>query len=92
MNEKWVPISVEDDVYPMGDFINNCNSGGFIDYDGFGHYARNVKRVIPEERCKFRYNGYNGEKLQDYDNEVKPSMVKKNTIDTSYTHIVWYNR
>lgn len=27
------------DLMTLEDFKDNCNSGGFIDYDGYGHYA-----------------------------------------------------
>jgi len=27
------------DIFPIASWISNCRSGGFIDYDGFGHYA-----------------------------------------------------
>lgn len=33
------PLDNIGDLFTMEDFINNVNSGGFIDYDGFGHYA-----------------------------------------------------
>lgn len=31
------------DKMSLKDFIENCNSGGFINYDGFGQYATNDK-------------------------------------------------
>jgi len=29
-----------DDIMTVQDFIENCNCGGFIDYDGFGRYVK----------------------------------------------------
>lgn len=29
----------DDDIYTLKDFIDCCTSGGFIDYDGYGHYG-----------------------------------------------------
>ena len=33
------PISKDSDVYAIKEFIEMCQSGFFIDYDGFGLYA-----------------------------------------------------
>ena len=33
----------EDDVYTIKEFIENCESGGFIDYDGFGYPVKDSK-------------------------------------------------
>ena len=35
---KWEDIS-GGDLMELEDFIECCESGGFIDYDGFGHYS-----------------------------------------------------
>ena len=32
------------DRMSLKDFIENCNSGGFIDYDGYGTYIRGFKQ------------------------------------------------
>jgi hypothetical protein len=33
----------EDDVYTIDEFKEHCESGGFIDYDGFGHPVKDSK-------------------------------------------------
>lgn len=33
------------DVMTLQEFIENVNDGGFIDYDGFGHYVLNGKET-----------------------------------------------
>lgn len=33
-------VGADDDVMSLAHFIENCKSGGFIDYDGFGRYVR----------------------------------------------------
>ena len=38
MKEK---IEKDDDVYTIKEFIAQCKGGLFIDYDGFGEYAKN---------------------------------------------------
>lgn len=37
-------IESDDDVYALGEFIECCKDGGFIDYDGFGVYAFEDKK------------------------------------------------
>ena len=36
-------LSTFGDVMSLKDFIDYVNSGGFIDYDGYGHYVRDGK-------------------------------------------------
>lgn len=47
------------DVFSMEDFVTNCLSGGFIDYDGSGNYARDGKMsnisVSPSDITSGRY-------------------------------------
>lgn len=38
LNET-APVKHDDDVYTMDDFERACQSGCFIDYDGFGVYS-----------------------------------------------------
>lgn len=33
------------DVMPLKDFIRNVKCGGFIDYDGYGHYVKDGKET-----------------------------------------------
>lgn len=33
----------EDDVYTVEEFRSKCQSGAFVDYDGFGHPVRDSK-------------------------------------------------
>jgi len=81
--ESWEPIDPDDDVFTMEHFIENCKAGGFIDYDGFGNYARNVKKVD---------GVWTGEKLRCYEREVRPSHALKGWLDKNYKYVVWYNR
>lgn len=59
---------------PMSEFIHCVMQGGFIDYDGFGHYATATHMLKDPCIC------------------VKPSWVEEKKLDTSWTHIVWFNR
>lgn len=34
-----IPDADHGDVYSIDEFIDSCEGGGFIDYDGFGHYC-----------------------------------------------------
>ena len=36
-------VKGSDHVMSLEEFIETCNDGCFIDYDGFGHYVRNGK-------------------------------------------------
>ncbi len=83
VKNKWEAIDPEDDVFTMVQFIGMCTSRGFLDYDGFGSYARNVEKFD---------GGWSGEKLRGMDHEISPSMVVAGKIDESYSHVVWYNR
>lgn len=33
-------VTSDDDVFSLGDFIEMCIDGNFIDYDGFGYLAK----------------------------------------------------
>ena len=52
----------------MQDFIACCETGGFIDDDGYGYYATETEMT---------------------NIVVLPSTVNK---DTTYSHVVWFNR
>jgi hypothetical protein len=41
---EWEPISEEDCLIPLKEFVENCNCGAFIDYDGYGVYALKDKK------------------------------------------------
>jgi len=71
------PIPKYGDLMTMKDFIHCCETGAFIDYDGHGHYSDGTQEFV-------------GERFDD--GRVKPSMVKKGLINTSYSHIIWFNR
>lgn len=58
----------------MSEFIHCVLQGGFIDDDGFGHYATATHELV------------------EPDIDVKPSWVEEKKLDTSWSHIVWYNR
>lgn len=36
---KMSPIETDSDFMTMADFVDGCECGGLIDYDGFGYYA-----------------------------------------------------
>lgn len=40
-------------IMPLQEFIDNCNDGGFIDYDGWGYYVKDGKKsditIIPSD-------------------------------------------
>jgi len=45
-NIEWEPFDKwDDDVYTLKQFVDMCESGGFIDYDGFGVYADKEKKM-----------------------------------------------
>jgi hypothetical protein len=59
MTEYVDPIDEDDHVMTVEEFKEDCASGGFIDYDGFGYPAKDGKtasggehRVYPSERGK----------------------------------------
>ena len=59
------------DLMTMEQWIGCVETGGFIDYDGFGRYS----------------NG-----IVSYDEEVRPSMVERDMIDKTFSHVLWFNR
>ena len=52
------PLDDDDEHMTMGDFVEACECGGFIDYDGFGYYATATEKtdlvVCPSDwrKCK----------------------------------------
>lgn len=38
MEHRWEKIT-SGDLFTLEEFIKNCKSGGFTDYDGFGYYS-----------------------------------------------------
>ncbi len=45
MPYKLSELSDYGDVMPLKDFIRNVESGGFIDYDGYGYYVKDNKET-----------------------------------------------
>lgn len=80
---KFEPIPEYGDLMTMQKFIDCCNCGGFIDYDGFGNYA--FKDCVATK-------SWEDEDEEWHTIEVKPSMVKKGTLDMRFTHVVWHNK
>lgn len=70
-------LETGDTVYTLSDFQHNCEEGVFIDYDGFGYYASLQA---------------DGKTILVSRNVVEPSDIQHGKLDTSYTHVVWYNR
>jgi hypothetical protein len=68
LGRKW---DGNGNMMKLGEWIDCVHTGGFIDYDGFGHYS-------------------DGKKI--YDIPISPSNVARNTVLTSFTHVIWYNR
>jgi len=56
LDDFYKDITDKDNIFNKGTFIECCIDGGFIDYDGFGQYAKDMKvyerYVIPSEICK----------------------------------------
>lgn len=56
---KFEDIPDYGNVFSMEDFVENCLSGGFIDYDGNGNYVRDGKmsniNVSPSDITSGRY-------------------------------------
>jgi len=77
VQEKLKPIDFTiGELMTIEDFIGCVNAGGFIDYDGVGQYADPIVGIM----------------VDDPDNYVKPSHVKKGLINKKWTHVIWYNR
>ena len=55
MRSEWkdIPDSDHGAYMTMQDFVECCQSGGFIDYDGYGYYATATKMlskvVVPSD-------------------------------------------
>ena len=68
------------DVMNINDFIDTVNSGGFIDYDGYGHYVADG----------FIIDGVETSKMSNI--EIYPSDIKKGNIRPGFNKIIWFNR
>lgn len=67
------------DVYTVKGFLEFCECGAFIDYDGYGHPAICIDNT-----------GHVQEGLSDRMIDVRPSKLDR--IPSDATHIVWFNR
>ena len=73
----------EDDVYTVEEFKEYCESGAFIDYDGYGYsvkdgYVMKDPNYDPDSDIFFdRYI------------VVRPSQIKHLPEDA--THVIWFN-
>jgi len=73
----------------LSEFIEACETGCFIDYDGVGYYATGSK-MSDKTIYPSNVTG-NGEELNMETGEIKRVKVEKQ-IDASFTHVVWFNR
>jgi len=76
-NFEWEELPEHGDLMVIEGFVEDCKSGAFIDYDGFGDYS-DGKRCI------------SGLKYPEF--LVKPSDIMCGIINDEFTHVVWYNR
>jgi hypothetical protein len=80
------PAEEDDVVYSRRDFIDSCRAGNFIDYDGYGNFARVAK---PTEQGRY---------MVAVNQSIRPSDVLSDGFGSARpwpmwaTHVVWYNR
>lgn len=70
------------DLMTVKEWVDCCDSGGFIDYDGMGDLVietDTVYKIVTEKR----------------EGDIFPSYIvpsKRNHIPSNVTHILWYNK
>jgi len=71
------------DVMTLNQFKNHCKNGGFIDYDGYGHYIEPGynEKGEPDESL---------DKMTDI--VIYPSDVKHKSLRIKLNKIIWFNR
>lgn len=77
---EFEPIEENDDVYTIEEFKQMCKSGAFIDSDGMADYVLDGEKVL-------KPLGFKSSSPWVY-----PSDFLNGNIDTSFTHVVWYNK
>jgi hypothetical protein len=70
------PIGDNGDLMPVQEFINNCFSGGFIDYDGMGSWATETHYLRDGNQWIYPSKIISGK-------QHPPAWA---------THVLWYNR
>lgn len=86
---KLTPLPTYGTHMTLKSFIEHCESGGFIDYDGHGYYATKTKisnKVVIPSDITGKYSEFN----------MKTGKFIKKTkvinIDKSFTYVMWFNK
>ena len=86
---KFEPIPKYGDLMTLDNFIECCQTGGFIDYDGHGYYAMKDKmsdKLILPSHITGRRDDF------DFDTGKFKKIEVPINIDRSFTHVVWFNK
>jgi len=89
MSDIFEPIPSYGDLMTLDHFIELCRNGGFINYDGHGHYAFKDKMSNKEVHPSDVTGKYS---LFDMKTGKFKQHTKKPCVDKSFTHVVWFNR
>lgn len=93
VNKKLEPVweqldSSCGDLFTLKDFKDSVESGGFIDYDGFGSLS-NGKQIAKNFTVKPSW--FKKDKVH-FGNIFLDKRMKLVDIPNWATHVVWYNR
>ena len=89
-NIHWENVDKSDDHMTLKRWEECCDSGGFIDYDGFGELAgKNIKSNIIIKPSDYTKDNYTAKAIL-FD-RVLDKTYKEVIKEFKITHIVWYN-
>jgi hypothetical protein len=77
------PVSEDEDMYTIDDFVKMCKNRSFIDYDGMGNWATSTHVDANKSEIPWIYPSGVAAMLPEEIQQKK---------DEGYTHVAWYNR
>jgi len=89
MNNKLTPLPDYGSLYTLEEFIELCEDGSFIDYDGYGCYAFKDKM---SDKCIHPSDVTGNYSWFDFNTGEFNSKKIPVNIDKNFTHILWFNR
>lgn len=83
-----VEVEEDDDVFTVGEFLQECIEGCFMDYDGWGYFVQ----TIGDKYYAFKDIGFSIDKDEVYYKEdIIPGIFYFCNI-CNIKKIVWFNR
>ena len=78
-------VEVTGDVFTVDQWVELVKTGGLIDYDGFGQYAKKVREKYYVSRVE--------RDLERIGDAIPSDITSMKHVSPNWaTHVIWYNR